>query len=84
MEQLIQGVHHIAIKCNGYEKLQQALHFYCDLLGMKPVRTWGEGNNTAVMVDTGCSILEIFGNAGGDLPLGMIPHIAFRTGDVDR
>ncbi len=84
MEQLIQGVHHIAIKCNGYEKLQQALHFYCDLLGMKPVRTWGEGNNTAVMVDTGCGILEIFGNAGGDLPLGMIPHIAFRTGDVDR
>ena len=25
MEQLIQGVHHIAIKCNGYEKLQLSL-----------------------------------------------------------
>lgn len=85
MEQLIQGVHHIAIKCNGYEQLQKALHFYCDLLGMKPIRSWGQGgDNTIVMVDTGCGILELFGNSGSDLPLGMIPHIAFKTKDVDR
>lgn len=82
MAQLIQGIHHAALKFDGAEKFQEALHFYHDLLGLPILRSWGKGNDAAAMLDTGSGVLELFAN-GHDLPHGVINHIALTTGDVD-
>ena len=81
---LIKGVHHIALKCKGIEAYEKTLHFYRDLLGMPVVRTWGEGDESACMVDIGGgSMMEIFANAPDELGQGTIRHFALRTDDVD-
>ena len=82
MENLVHGIHHIAMKYDGLEKYNEALHFFCDILGMKLLRTWGEGEKTISMVDTGNGILEIFAGGHG-LEHGMINHIALAVKDVD-
>lgn len=83
MASLIQGIHHAAIKYDGLAKFQAALHFYHDLLGLRVARTWGEGDASAAMLDTGSGILEIFANGEG-LENGKIAHIALATRDVDK
>lgn len=83
MSNLIHGIHHVAIKYDGYETFQEALHFFCDLLGLKLARTWGEGNSAAAMIDTGSGLLEIFASGNG-LPNGKIAHVALATDDVDK
>lgn len=82
MSSLVHGIHHIALKYDGVEKYQEALHFYCDILGLKLLRTWGEGEKIISMVDTGNGILEIFARGHG-LGHGMINHIALAAKDVD-
>ena len=32
---MITGIHHIALRCHGLEQYNRAVHFYCDLLGLK-------------------------------------------------
>lgn len=79
MGNLIQGVHHIALKCNRIETFEQAIRFYKEVLQMPVVRSWGEG----IMLDTGNGVMEIFANAQDVLPQGTIRHFALATNNVD-
>lgn len=74
------GTHHIAITASNFDHSYQ---FYVNGLGMKPVASWGSGEQRAAMLDIGDgTCIELF--AGGnpdDLPqkenkLGLI-HLAF-------
>lgn len=79
----VKGVHHIALKANGLEAFRKTVAFYTEILGMPVARTWGEGENAAIMVDTGAGFMEIFAN-GEDLPgQGAIRHMAFAVEDTD-
>ena len=78
------GVHHIALKAQGKEAFDRLMHFYRDLLGMTVVRTWGEGDSSAAMLDTGDgTMLEVFANAPDTLGMGALRHLAFATDDPD-
>lgn len=83
MKKLISGVHHIALKCNGYKQFAQCVDFYHEVLGMDVLRAWGEGDRAGAMIDTGNGILELFANAGREMPKGVWPHVALATDDVD-
>lgn len=83
MGELIQGIHHIALKCQGVEAFEKTVGFYRDVLGLEVARTWGEGETSGIMFDTGSGLLEIFANAPDTLPQGTIRHFALATNDVD-
>lgn len=83
MPKLIQGIHHIALKCRGVQEFEKTVSFYRDQLGLSVLRTWGEGEGSGAMLDTGAGLLEIFANAGSALPQGAIRHFALATNDVD-
>ncbi|HEY5586057.1 MAG TPA: VOC family protein [Ruminiclostridium sp.] len=76
------GFHHLALKVFDFEK---TLKFYMEGLGFKKYISWGEGNERAIMLDTGDgNFLEIF--AGGSeekRPEGAFLHVAFRTENCD-
>ena len=81
---LIKGVHHIALKCKGTEAFKKTLHFYCDLLGMPVVRSWGEGDSAGTMLAIGGgSMMELFASGEDEPGQGAIRHFALATGDVD-
>lgn len=80
---LTKGIHHIAIKAKGIEQYRKTLDFYVNVLGMKTVRSWGEGDNLGSMVDTGNSVMEIFSNAPDVFGEGALRHIAFDVEDTD-
>lgn len=82
MGSLICGIHHVALKCDGTAEFDKTLHFYQDVLGLEPVRSWGEGENAGAMLSTGDGLLEIFAS-GRKLPQGAIRHFALRTERVD-
>ncbi len=82
MGSLICGIHHVALKCDGTAEFEKTLHFYQDILGLEPVRSWGEGENAGAMLSTGDGLLEIFAS-GRKLPQGAIRHFALRTERVD-
>lgn len=82
MGSLICGIHHVALKCDGTAEFEKTLHFYQDVLGLEPVRSWGEGENAGAMLSTGDGLLEIFAS-GKKLPQGAIRHFALRTERVD-
>ena len=83
MERKTSGVHHIALKACGAADFEKLLSFYHEILGMPIVRTWGEGDTAAAMVDTGAGMLELFAS-GVDYPgQGTIRHMAFAVSDVD-
>lgn len=82
MESLICGIHHVALKCDGTAEFEKTLHFYQNVLGLEPVRSWGEGENAGAMLSTGDGLLEIFAS-GRKLPQGAIRHFALRTERVD-
>ena len=82
MESLICGIHHVALKCDGTAEFEKTLHFYQHVLGLEPVRSWGEGENAGAMLSTGDGLLEIFAS-GKKLPQGAIRHFALRTERVD-
>lgn len=85
MSKLIKGIHHVALTPTpaNYDK---TVHFYTAVLGMEPVRSWGEGDHRAVMVSTGDnSVMEIMSTGKSDvLPEGPYPHVAFETDAVDE
>lgn len=76
----VMGFHHIAIKCQDLDK---TIAFY-GALGMKVVRTWGEGDKRACMVDAGeGNYLELFANGvPGEKPEGFVAHFAFHVDDA--
>ncbi len=78
---MITGIHHIALKCRGIEEFNRTVAFYRDLLGLPVAREWGNG--TAVMLDTGAGLLEIFANAEDEPNVGAVRHFALATDDVD-
>ena len=82
MESLICGIHHVALKCDGTAEFEKTVHFYQNVLGLEPVRSWGEGENAGAMLSTGDGLLEIFAS-GKKLPQGAIRHFALRTERVD-
>ena len=80
---MIKGVHHIALKFMGVEAFEKTVQFYRDVLGLRVVRAWGEGEGSGIMLTTGDAMLEIFAS-GTDLPgQGAIRHFALATDDVD-
>ena len=83
MEQKVIGIHHIAIKACGLADYEKTIRFYHEILGMPIVRTWGEGENVGIMLDTGAGLMEIFANAASYPGQGAIRHMAFLVKDVD-
>ncbi len=76
---MIQGIHHISMKCGTAEEFERAKDFYLNILGLGVRREWPEG----IMIDAGNCLLEIFSNGPGVRTRGAIRHIAFATDDVD-
>jgi catechol 2,3-dioxygenase-like lactoylglutathione lyase family enzyme len=75
----VTGIHHIALKARGLEEFRKTVAFYQDLLGLPVARAWGEGENSAVMLDTGAGLIEIFAN-GTDAPgQGAVRHVALQV-----
>ena len=79
----VSGIHHLALKCQGVDEFEKAVHFYRDILGIPMARCWGEGENAGIMLDTGAGLLEIFANAPDKLGMGAIRHMALAVEDVD-
>lgn len=83
MGKLVNGVHHIALKCKGIEAFERAVAFYHGVLGMDVVRRWGEGEGVGIMLDAGGSLMEIFASGADEPGQGAIRHFALRVDDVD-
>ena len=77
---MIQGVHHISMKCNDPETFQKVIAFYTEILDLKVVRSWEAG----VMIDLGNCWLEVFNNGEGSEEVGALRHFALRTDRVDE
>ncbi len=80
----IKGIHHLAIKCNGVKSYEKTIAFYRDVLCLSVARTWGEGEDSITMLDTGSGILEIFAKGAVGLPNGVFQHFAFDVKDTDK
>lgn len=80
---LIQGIHHVCIKCRK-DEIKKVKHFYGDLLGLSILRSWGKPELEGFMFETGDGLVEVFTNAEEELPQGSIRHFAFKTNDVDQ
>ena len=39
---LIEGIHHVCIKCSSQEQVAKVKEFYGDVLQMPMIRSWGE------------------------------------------
>ena len=79
----ITGIHHVAMKCQGVAHFEETVRFYRDILGLTQVRSWGEGDKAATMLDTGAGLLEIFANGVDRLDAGALRHIALAVEDTD-
>ena len=80
---LINGLHHAALRCAGEEEMKRTVLFYCNVLGMSQVRSWGQGRYSGCMIDTGNGLLELFADAEPGRRPGQVDHIALATDDVD-
>lgn len=80
---LIKGIHHTALRCVGEGEMNRTASFYCDILGMRRVRSWGNGRYAVCMIDTGSGLLELFADAEPGRRPGQVDHIALATDDVD-
>ena len=82
MANLIQGVHHIALKATDFDR---SLAFYRGL-GFRPTMEWGsagEQDTRAAMLDSGDgSCIELFAGGSRQQP-GSWFHLAFRVPDCD-
>lgn len=75
---MIQGIHHVSMKCVTGEDYARVTQFYSGALGLPVVRTWDNG----MMLDTGSGFLEIFRNGEHPMEKGVIRHFALATDDV--
>ena len=80
----IEGFNHLSILTNN---LEESLHFYCDLLGLKEVSRFPVGERQYVMVSTGDnSTLELQGPIKGitaeSIKGHTLVHFAFSVADV--
>ena len=76
---MIQGIHHISMKCDDPVLFERALSFYRDILRLPVIRRWAEG----AFIDTGSGFIEIFCNGTGETRKGAIRHVALATDDLD-
>ena len=76
---MINGIHHVSMKCGSREEYEKVKRFYLHVLGLSAVREWPAG----IMIDSGSGLLEIFCNGEGIKEKGAIRHIAFSTDNVD-
>jgi len=83
MSMTINGIHHVALKCKDKATFEEAIRLYRDILELPVVRTWGTAEEPCAMIDLGGSLLEVFSNAGCQLPGGVFAHLALRTDDPD-
>jgi len=79
------GFHHVAIRARDWDA---SVRFYTQALGFVEKIRWGEGDQRAVMLDTGDgNYIEVFAGRKESLPAGSseppILHFAIRTTDVD-
>ena len=77
---MINGIHHIALKCCSKEEYEKTIAFYKEVLGLPVTRTWESG----IMLSAGSSLIEIFNNADAPLPQGAIRHFAFAVNNVEE
>lgn len=80
---LINGAHHIAVKCDNEEMFKEAVRFYNEVLGMEIIREWGEGASKGMMISTGDCLMELFASGRNQTEGGTVNHIALKTDDVD-
>ena len=76
---MIQGLHHISMKCATAEAYARTRDFYTNTLGLTVYREWAEG----MLLDTGNGLIEIFCNGEGIPEKGAIRHFALLTDQVD-
>ena len=76
---MIQGIHHVSMKCENPDEIKRVKEFYLDVLGLQMRREWSDG----FMIDTGNGLIEVFTNAPGERQLGAIRHFALLTDDTD-
>lgn len=76
---MINGIHHISLRCEAGAEYEKTLQFYCDILGLTVDRQWDGG----IMLDTGDGIVEIFTNAKDHPGQGALRHVAFRADGPD-
>lgn len=80
---LINGIHHVGIKCDGVEEFEKAVRFYQDVLGFGFVRSWGEGTDATIMLRCGDSMFEFCASGKTSRETGSVNHIALAVDDVD-
>lgn len=80
---LVQGIHHVALKCENEAMFEKTVEFYTRVLGLPVLRSWGTGERRGIMLNTGCGILEIFAAGRVSDTTGTVNHLAFAAVDVD-
>ncbi|OQB16011.1 MAG: Lactoylglutathione lyase [Firmicutes bacterium ADurb.Bin193] len=77
------GFHHAGIRVFDYEK---TLKFYKEVLGLKEVLSWGEGDKRiAILEFADGSCIEVFaGGTDEHKPKGAWLHIAIATDNCDE
>ena len=76
-------MHHAALRCFGKAEMDAVITFYCNVLGMKRLRSWGKDTEAGAMLDTGSGVIELFANAEPGRKPGQVDHIALATDKVD-
>lgn len=76
---LINGIHHVSMKCCNDDEYNRVCDFYKSVLGLSVARVWDGGT----MFAAGDSLIEVFTDGEKPLEKGVIQHFAFRTNDVD-
>ena len=77
---LINGIHHVSIRCDSIESYEKEISFYRDLLEFPVYREWEGG----IMLGNGMDMLEICMGKDPVADYGAIRHFAFATDDVDE
>lgn len=81
---LITGIPHVCIRCRDEEVQKKVVDFYTKVFGLTIFSEWGEGSAHAFQLDTGEGKIEVFADAGENLPRGAVEHFALATADVDK
>lgn len=81
---MINGIHHVSVKYENEAMFEEALHFYCDILGLQEKLHWGEGEKRAAMLRAGEDVIELFATGRVAGTTGAVNHLAFATSEVDE
>lgn len=77
---MINGIHHVSLKCASKEAFEKAVFFYQETLSLPVYFKWNGG----ILLGLGNGLIEIFDDASDVLPQGTIRHVALATDDVER